>query len=1274
MVAGSTNDTIIAGAGDDLLVGGVGDNLLFGEDGNDRLWADDGIDSMYGGRGDDYYIVDSVDDVVGEDVDQGTDTIQTTVDYVLSDNVERLYLLNGTSRGTGNALDNEIYTNVAVLNDVTIDGGSGADRMSGSFGDDTYIIDNRFDAVFEFASFTDATGTHVNDSIDTAKSSVTYSLVDRTGIENLVLTGTSATDAIGNPLNNKLSGNAAANRLDGGAGNDTLDGAAGDDIYVFGRGYGADTIASLDSALGKVDTLQLLTGVAPTELALSREGDDLVLSIRGTSDSMRVRDHFDRDSASGSQIDRIRFANGVVWDVATIQSLVMSNHAPALTSPLSDQSLAKGQPYGFTIPATAFTDPDAGDVLTYSALQSNGASLPSWLVFDGQSFSGNSASASVGVISVRVTATDAGGLSASDVFDLTIQTPPDGYLITGTAGDDTLDSGPGNDTLYAGAGDDLVRGSLGRNLLYGEAGSDTLVGGGGSDTMVGGSGNDRYEVDSIDDAVIELSGEGIDAVESPITWTLGAGVENLILAGASAVDGAGNSSDNRITGNGAANALSGGAGDDVIDGAGGNDVLDGGAGSDTYVFGRNSGSDTIASLDLTPSKTDTLQLSPGIAREDVFLSRDGNDLLLEVRGTSDSVRVHDHFAGQSAGGNQIDRIRFADATSWDIAAIRSITNRSPVVNSRLGDLSVVQGSAVTYRVPLEAFIDPDVDDVLVYSAAMTDGTALPDWLSFDALTRTLTGDSTSARPGLLNVRVTATDSVGLSASDVFDLAVQAMPDGYLINGTPGDDELHAGRTNDTLHGGEGDDALWGGIGSNTLYGDEGNDSLYGGGGRDTLIGGIGDDTYEVDSADDVVSELRGEGVDEVRSDLDVVLGADVENATLTGSADTDAAGNAAANLLQGNGGANRLDGQAGSDTLLGGAGDDTYIVDDAGDRVVENGGEGFDSVESGVTYVLPAEVETLTLSGVGSIHGTGNALDNLLIGNVASNRLVGNAGNDTLVGGGGSDTLIGGIGDDTYRIGAPASTVVEAAGEGTDTVESGISIALGANVERLTLTGSEGINGTGNALANVIAGNSGANRIDGGTGADSMAGASGDDTYVVDDAGDIVIELAADGVDAVETRLSYKLGDNVENLVLTGTAAVSGTGNGGANSLAGNSAANILDGGAGVDTMIGGLGNDTYVVDDGADVVVEGAAAGTDLVRSSTTYVLPANVENLALTGSGALDGTGNDLANTLTGNSGDNILDGGAGADKLVGGLGNDTYVVDNSGDVVTRGGRRRH
>ena len=198
----------------------------------------------------------------------------------------------------------------------------------------------------------------------------------------------------------------------------------------------------------------------------------------------------------------------------------------------------------------------------------------------------------------------------------------------------------------------------------------------------------------------------------------------------------------------------------------------------------------------------------------------------------------------------------------------------------------------------------------------------------------------------------------------------------------------------------------------------------------------------------------------------------------------------------------------------------------------------------------------------------------------------------------------------------------------------------------------------GTSGTDTLVGRGGNDILNGGAGADTMQGGAGNDTYLVDNVGDVVTENASEGTDLVQSSVSFTLGANVDNLTLTGSANINGTGNGDANVITGNSGNNTLDGGAGADTLTGGDGNDTYVVDNAGDVVTEAATvgSGTDTVQSSISYTLGTNVENLTLTGSGNINGTGNGDANVITGNTGNNILIGGGGNDTLVGGAGTDT------------------
>ncbi|MGO6683958.1 calcium-binding protein, partial [Rhizobium leguminosarum] len=201
-------------------------------------------------------------------------------------------------------------------------------------------------------------------------------------------------------------------------------------------------------------------------------------------------------------------------------------------------------------------------------------------------------------------------------------------------------------------------------------------------------------------------------------------------------------------------------------------------------------------------------------------------------------------------------------------------------------------------------------------------------------------------------------------------------------------------------------------------------------------------------------------------------------------------------------------------------------------------------------------VENLTYTGSANFTGTGNALANTITGGI---------GNDTLNGGAGADTLIGGAGDDTYIVDNAGDLITEAANEGIDTVRTTLaSYTLGSDLENLTYIGTVAFAGTGNGLANTIRGAAGADILDGKAGADILIGGAGNDIYIVDDVGDVVTEGLNEGTDLIKTALSsYALGNNVENLIYTGSASFTGTGNALANTIIGGAGNDLLDGGTG---------------------------------------------------------------------------------------------------------------
>ncbi len=371
--------------------------------------------------------------------------------------------------------------------------------------------------------------------------------------------------------------------------------------------------------------------------------------------------------------------------------------------------------------------------------------------------------------------------------------------------------------------------------------------------------------------------------------------------------------------------------------------------------------------------------------------------------------------------------------------------------------------------------------------------------------------------------------------------------------------------------------LIGGAGQDDLRGGGGNDVIDGGANADTMIGGPGNDIYVVDNYGDVVTELSGGGVDTVQSSITYTLPLYLENLTLTGSDPINGTGNADGNTIIGNSadntiiagnGNDTIDGGAGADIMYGGKNNDTFFVDNPGDVIHENNGQGVDTVDSSIDYTLHAFLENLTLIGTDPISGTGNADGNTLIGNSASNFLAADIGNDTIDGGGGADIMYGGKGNDLYIVDNPGDEVHESSGQGIDTVQSSISYTLLFQVENLMLSGSTNIDGTGNNLNNTLYGNTGDNTLDGGTGADFMFGGKGNDTFVVDNSGDVVKENPGQGNDTVLASISYTLSAQVENLTLTGSDPIHGSGNNLNNTIAGNAGANALTGGAGNDMFV----------------------------------------------------------------------------------------------------------
>jgi Ca2+-binding RTX toxin-like protein len=796
--------------------------------------------------------------------------------------------------------------------------------------------------------------------------------------------------------------------------------------------------------------------------------------------------------------------------------------------------------------------------------------------------------------------------------------------INGTSNNDNLTGTNAADLMQGLAGNDSITGLEANDTLNGGTDDDTLIGGDGYDRLAGEGGNDSlnggYKADRLD------GGDGNDSLDG--------GTDNDTLYG-----DAGNDS---LMGNSESDILDGGIGNDILDGGTGDDSLRLGEGNDTIIGGT--GNDSLDlnytsytnpfSVNYTDFNNGYTDFDNNLAtNEDKFkqierlhlYSGSGSDninlyatsvieVIVKGNGGNDTIKsgtTNDILYGGDGndsfdGGDGKDAIFGEEGNDYINGGIGN-DDRSIWIGGNYysglyggdGDDTIDGNSGDDYFNPGEG-IDSVIGGTGNDSLDLNYGSQTSDFTVNYSNANSGTVSSKDIEDNVFNedsfkeietinlVSSRGNDSINLSA-----VTVKAI-----VDGNEGDDTITSGTPNDILYGRDGNDNINGGDGTDAIFGEEGNDYINGGIGNDDRSIWIGGNYY---------SGLYGGDGDD----------------TIDGGAGNDT-----------------LDGGAGNDTLSGGAGNDIYVVDANGDVVTETSTTTteIDTVQSGVTYTLGANLENLSLTGNAAINGTGNSLNNAITGNAAANTLDGGAGNDTLNGGAGNDTYII---DSTSDVVSETPTTV---GE-IDTVQSNVTHTLGANLENITLTGTNAINANGNALNNKITGNIAANTLDGSSGADSLYSGffytevdgiagygtgdtilnNGNDTYIVDHAGDKVKEFgstASTEVDTVKSSVTFTLTNptvadpdinvtRVENLELTGTAVINGTGNALNNKITGNIAANTLDGAAGNDTLTGEAGVDRFLYDTnavfatsavGIDTITDFAVGTDKIVLDKTTF------------------------------------------------------------------------
>lgn len=533
-----------------------------------------------------------------------------------------------------------------------------------------------------------------------------------------------------------------------------------------------------------------------------------------------------------------------------------------------------------------------------------------------------------------------------------------------------------NDTIITGAGNDTINPGLGNDdYVDGGAGTDHLI----VDYSVADTGGGMYFNSTYGTSGTAYRSSGVPNTLN-LDYVLFKNIEKFTVTGTS--------KDDTITTYFGNNVIKAGAGNDSVTAVAGN--LDGGSGLD------------YLTLDLS-TQTTNLNLS--------------NLANINVSGVVTAINF-EGFSITTGSGNDI--VTHSGIFNGAVLRTNDVIKTgagNDIINAGLGGGSINDGDTV--------YGGDGIDRLIVDYSVGDTGTGMR-----------FVGSSTY---GFAIRQVSSTNNTRLDFIGFHDI------EEFTVTGTSKDDTINTVSGNDIINGGAGNDTINTAAGNDTIDGGAGNDTIDGGAGNDRMTGGTGNDTYIVDSIGDIVIEtsILSTEVDTVRASITYTLGANLENLILTGSAAINGTGNSLNNNLTGNQGKNilnggagndtldsgngddTLDGGAGNDTLIassgqdvmkGGIGNDTYIVGSlADDIIIENAGEGIDTVQAPYTsaqgYTLGANLENLILIG-GATNGTGNSLDNVLTGNSSNNTLNGEGGKDTLIGGDGNDTLIGGAGND----------------------------------------------------------------------------------------------------------------------------------------------------------------------------------------------------------------------------------------------------------------------
>lgn len=1102
--------------------------VLAGTSYSDFLVGTSGNVTLSGGGGNDTYYILGAGNRVVEGLNGGYDTVYAWIDYTLTANIEKLFVGGDQTFGIGNDLDNTI---IGGAGSQQLYGGNGNDTLTGGSGDDVFIVTHGSgsDIITDFSAGPNGgdllqLGSYGFTTFDKVLANMSQSgndvVVHLNGSETVTLQNHSISDFAAGDFQYALDTSKLVMSFADDFSTLSLQSNGGNWATSLYDGVGGRTFQSANSPTIFMDQDYLGLGVNPFSI------ENGVLTIHAEAASSDVAAATGYDFTGGLLTTRDSFSQTYGYFEIKCEMPAQSGTWPAFwllpadgswppeidifenvgdSSKVYMTSHTESSGEHTQVGISSWVDDVSGGMHTYGMLWSADELIwyvdgvekfrtatpadmhsPMYLVTNlavGGDWPGSTDASFTGAdfnidyiraYQLSDTATENASMTSS-LSSIILEKQQISLVLTG----DLALNGTGN------ALDNILVGNDGNNILNGLAGADT---------MRGGAGDDTYFVDNIGDVVTEGGHQGIDTVKSTISYALASNVENLNLLGSANID---------ATGNELANSIIGNSGNNVIDGGTGADTMKGDSGDDTY-YVDNVG-DVV--VEWTDRGLDTVYASVSYQ----LASNVENLNLTGTKNINATGNGLDNTINGNAGDNIIDGGMGLDIMAGGVGNDTYYVDKTGDVVFEKADEGIDTVKATT-----DYILSANIENLILQS-----------WKDYSAtgneLNNTLIGNSGN---NTLNGMAGADIMQGGYGNDRY--YVDNIGDVVTEWSNQGIDTVYASISyaltsnveNLTLSGSDNINATGNGM-MNTIFGNAGNNVIDGGAGADIMKGDSGDDTYIVDNVGDVVVEWTDRGIDTVLSSISYTLTSNVENLVITGSNNVNATGNWLNNIIVGNAGNNIIDGGMGLDTMAGGAGNDTYYIDKSGDIVIENAGEGIDTIKAMTSYTLPNNVENLVLLSVKNLNATGNELDNSLYGNDGNNILNGLAG---------ADTMKGGAGDDSYFVDNSGDVVTEWTNQGIDTVNASISYTLTANVENLTLLGSDDINAVGNGLSNIINGNSGNNVIDGGAGADIISGGLGTDILTGGTGNDIFMfrNAAESTVTEYDTITDFRTGDLID--------------------------------------------------------------------------------------------------------------------------------------------------